>query len=110
MGQASADAKACNIDGVYLHGHEGYLLEQMTNPAFNRRKIGRYANYENFGLDMVREIRKRVGDDYPIMYRIDLSLVLNETYKEKMIEQKYIDFCDYDMCRDCNTCSCLRLA
>ena len=84
VGQGAADAKACNIDGVYLHGHEGYLLEQMTNPAFNRRKIGRYANYENFGLDMVREIRKRVGDDYPIMYRIDLSLVLNETYKEKM--------------------------
>ena len=84
VGQGAADAKACNIDGVYLHGHEGYLLEQLTNPAFNRRKIGRYANYENFGLDMVREIRKRVGDDYPIMYRIDLSLVLNETYKEKM--------------------------
>ena len=84
VGQGAADAKACNIDGVYLHGHEGYLLEQLTNPAFNRRKIGRYANYENFGLDMVREIRKRVGDDNPIMYRIDLSLVLNETYKEKM--------------------------
>lgn len=79
MGQAAADSKACNIDGVYLHGHEGYLLEQMTNPAFNRRKIGRYANFENFGLDMVKEIRKRVGEDYPIMYRIDLSLVLNET-------------------------------
>ena len=84
MGQASADAKAMNIDGVYLHGHEGYLLEQLTNPAFNRRKLGRYANYENFGLDMVKEIRRRVGDDYPIMYRIDLSLALNETYKDKM--------------------------
>lgn len=43
-GQAAADAKACGLDGVYLHGHEGYLLEQMTNPAFNRRKMGRYAN------------------------------------------------------------------
>ena len=84
VGQGAADAKACNIDGVYLHGHEGYLLEQMTNPAFNRRKIGRYSDFQNFGLDMVREIRRRVGGDYPIMYRIDLSLVLNETYKEKM--------------------------
>ncbi|NLF36183.1 MAG: enoate reductase, partial [Clostridiaceae bacterium] len=36
-GQAAADAKAFGLDGVYLHGHEGYLLEQMTNPAFNRR-------------------------------------------------------------------------
>jgi 2-enoate reductase len=86
-GQASADAKAANIDGVYLHGHEGYLLEQCTNPAFNRRKLGKYANYERFGIDMIKEIRKRVGPDYPIMYRIDLTLALNETYKDRMNKQ-----------------------
>lgn len=84
IGQGSADAKACNLDGVYLHGHEGYLLEQVTNPAFNRRVFGRYADYELFGIDMVKEIRRRVGNDYPIMYRIDLSLALNATYKDKM--------------------------
>ena len=81
-GQAAADAKACLIDGVYLHGHEGYLLEQMTNRAFNRRKLGKYADWQRFGLDMVKEIRRRVGPNYPIMYRIDLSLALNETYGE----------------------------
>lgn len=84
IGQGSADAKACNIDGVYLHGHEGYLLEQCTNPAFNRRVLGKYADYERFGIDMVKEIRKRCGADYPIMYRIDLSLALNATYGDKM--------------------------
>ncbi len=84
LGQGSADAKECNLDGVYLHGHEGYLLEQLTNPAFNHRKIGKYANYETFGIEAVKEIRKRVGPDYPIMYRIDLSLALNATYKSKM--------------------------
>lgn len=83
-GQAAADSKAANIDGVYLHGHEGYLLEQLTNPAFNRRKTGRYADWQSFGLDIVREIRNRVGPHYPIMYRIDLSLALNETYGKKM--------------------------
>lgn len=83
-GQAAADAKSATIDGVYIHGHEGYLLEQMSNTAFNRRKIGRYANWQNFGLDMIKEIRKRVGPNYPIMYRIDLSLALNETYGKRM--------------------------
>lgn len=83
-GQASADAKALQIDGVYLHGHEGYLMEQLTNPAFNRRKLGRFADWQAFGIDMVKEIRKRVGKNYPIMYRIDLSLALNATYGEKM--------------------------
>lgn len=83
-GQASADAKECGLDGVYLHGHEGYLLEQLTNPAFNRRKIGKYSDWQCFGIDTVNEIRKRVGSNYPIMYRIDLSLALNETYGSNM--------------------------
>lgn len=83
-GQAAADAKECGLDGIYLHGHEGYLLEQMTNPAFNRRKLGKYKDPERFGIDIVKAIRERVGPDYPIMYRIDLSLALNETYREKM--------------------------
>ncbi len=83
-GQAAADARAANIDGVYLHGHEGYLLEQLTNPAFNRRRLGHFADWQAFGVDMVREIRRRVGDRFPIMYRIDLSLALNETYGERM--------------------------
>lgn len=87
-GQAAADAKACCIDGVYLHGHEGYLLEQMTNTAFNRRKLGKYSDWQRFGIDMVKEIRERVGPDYPIMYRIDLSLALNETYGETMDQVK----------------------
>ena len=82
-GQATADAKAAGIDGVYLHGHEGYLLEQLTNPAFNRRKLGRYADWQKVGIDLVKEIRRRGGDSYPIMYRIDLSLALNETYGEQ---------------------------
>jgi 2-enoate reductase len=84
--QLSADAKALLIDGVYLHGHEGYLLEQMTNPAFNRRRLGRYSKWQQFGLDLVRAIRESCGPTYPIMYRIDLSLALKATYGSKMKE------------------------
>lgn len=84
--QVALDARECGIDGVYLHGHEGYLLEQLTNPAFNRRRFGRYADWQAFGLDMVKEIRRRCGPHYPIMYRIDLSLALAETYGERMNE------------------------
>lgn len=89
-GQAAADAHAMGIDGVYLHGHEGYLIEQLSNPAFNHRKLGRYAGWRRFGLDMVTEIRRRVGPDYPIMYRIDLSLALEETYDGKVMDSTYL--------------------
>lgn len=86
MGQGAADAKAFGLDGAYLHGHEGYLLEQFTNPAYNRRKLGRYANWQAFGIDCVKEMRKRTGPDFPIMYRIDLSLALNETYGDGILK------------------------
>ncbi len=92
FGQAAADSKASTIDGVYLHGHEGYLLEQMTNPAFNRRKMGRYSDWQRFGIDTIKEIRKRVGPNYPIMYRIDLSLALNSTYREDMDKKPFKKF------------------
>lgn len=90
IGQAAADAHAMGIDGVYLHGHEGYLIEQLSNPAFNHRKLGRYADWRRFGIDMVAEIRRRVGPDYPIMYRIDLSLALEETYDEETLGSTYL--------------------
>ncbi len=88
MAQASVDAKACGIDGVYLHGHEGYLMEQLTNRAFNRRKLGQFRNWQTFGIKTVKAIRKRVGEKYPIMYRIDLSLALNATYGSRMDTEK----------------------
>lgn len=87
-GQAAADAKNAGIDGVYLHGHEGYLMEQLSNGAYNRRWLGRYSSKEQFGIDMVEEIRSRCGKDYPIMYRIDLSLMLSDTYGSKMNKVK----------------------
>ncbi len=84
MGQAAADAKEYGIDGVYLHGHEGYLLEQFANHAFNRRRFGRYADWQAFGQECVTEIRRRCGTDYPIMYRMDLSLAMQATYGERI--------------------------
>lgn len=85
-GQAAANAQECGLDGVYLHGHEGYLLDQLTSGAWNRRKLGRYRDPQRFGLDLIKEIRRRVGPKYPIMYRIDLSHALNETYGQTMFE------------------------
>lgn len=82
--QAAVNAMASGIDGVQLHGHEGYLLEQFANPAFNRRRFGRYADWQRLGLDLVAEIRQRCGPHFPILYRIDLSLALRATYAGRM--------------------------
>ena len=94
-GQAAIDARELLLDGVYLHGHEGYLLEQMTNPAFNRRKLGKFSDWQAFGVEMVKEMRDRCGKAFPIMYRIDLSLALNETYGDRMTTSRsFKKFCN----------------
>lgn len=88
--QVAADCKALGVDGIYLHGHSGYLIEQMTDTAYNRRKLGKYTHYKTFGIEMIKAIRKRVGPHYPIYYRIDLSLALKATYKERMNKEKVL--------------------
>lgn len=82
--QVSSDCKSLGVDGIYLHGHSGYLIEQMTDTAYNRRRLGKYTNYQTFGIDLVKAIRERVGSRYPIYYRIDLSLALKDTYQSQM--------------------------
>lgn len=89
-GQAALDAGEIGADGIYLHGHSGYLIEQMTDTAYNRRRFGRYADWQSFGLDLVNEIRSRCGKKYPIHYRIDLSLCLNEVYGDKMKSERLL--------------------
>ncbi len=88
VAEAAETAKYAGIDGVYIHGHEGHLVEQLSNCAFNHRKLGRYSNYMQFGIDMIEKIREHCGKDYPIMYRIDLSLALNSTYGDKLNKVK----------------------
>lgn len=88
--QVACDLKTLEVDGVYLHGHSGYMIEQMTDSAYNKRKLGKYRKPETFGIELVKAIRKRVGDHYPIYYRIDLSLCLKDTYKDKMNTEKVL--------------------
>ncbi len=83
-GIAACAVREAGADGVYLHGHEGYLLDEMTNPAYNHRRAGSFTDWRRFGLELVREIRRTTGEAFPIMYRINLSLALEETYGEEL--------------------------
>ncbi|WP_406659805.1 FAD-dependent oxidoreductase [Methanolobus sp. ZRKC3] len=89
FGQCAANAKMSGFDGVQLHGHEGYLMDQLTSDPWNRRKLGRYRNKFQFGIDVVREIKRRCGEDYPIMYRLDLTQALQESYGDKIFQKRF---------------------
>jgi 2-enoate reductase len=89
FGQCAVNAKVSGFDGVQLHGHEGYLMDQLTSGAWNRRKLGRYKNKHQFGIDVVREIKKRCGEDFPILYRLDLTQALQESYGDAVFKKRF---------------------
>lgn len=89
FGQCAVNAKVSGFDGVQLHGHEGYLMDQLTSSQWNRRKLGRYKNKHQFGIDVVKEIKKRCGDDFPIMYRLDLTQALQESYGDTVFKKRF---------------------
>jgi 2,4-dienoyl-CoA reductase-like NADH-dependent reductase (Old Yellow Enzyme family) len=66
-------AKAIGFDAVELHGAHGYLIDQFFWEGFNRRTDGYGGSIRNrarFGSEIVAEIRRRVGPDFPIIMRI----------------------------------------
>lgn len=89
FGQSAVNAKVSGFDGVQLHGHEGYLMDQLTSAPWNRRKLGRYSNKFQFAIDVVKEIKKRCGKNFPIIYRVDLTQALRESYGDEIFKKRF---------------------
>jgi 2,4-dienoyl-CoA reductase (NADPH2) len=66
-------AREAGLDGVELHGANGYLITQFLSSAINDRKDeygGALENRARFVLEVVRAIRARVGDDFHLQMKI----------------------------------------
>ena len=66
-------AQAAGLDGVELHGANGYLITQFLSSAINDRKDeygGPLENRARFVLEIVRAIRARVGRDFHLQMKI----------------------------------------
>src|SRR5690554_2496194 len=89
FGQCAVNAKVSGFDGIHLHGHEGYMMDQLTSAPWNRRRFGRYKNKFRFAVDVVREIKRVCGEDFPVVYRIDLTQALRETYGTEIFSRRF---------------------
>jgi len=72
-GDAAVRAQKAGIDAVELHGAHGYLIGQFFSPYTNHRQDrwgGSLENRMRFALEVYREVRRRVGNDYPVLYRM----------------------------------------
>lgn len=70
---AAAFAKSIHADGIEVHGHEGYLIDQFTSALWNRRtdKYGGDAKGRlTFPIEILRAIKEAAGDDFTVTYRM----------------------------------------
>src|SRR5438067_10535223 len=69
-------ARAAGLDGVELHGANGYLITQFLSSAINDRHDdygGSLQNRARFLLEVVAAIRKEVCDDFHLQVKISAT-------------------------------------
>ena len=74
FGQAAADAKTLGFDTVEIHGAHQYLIDQFFWDGTNNRTdiYGGKSLKERtrFAVEVIKEVRKRVGEDFAIIIRL----------------------------------------
>lgn len=78
---AARRTREAGLDGVEVHGCNGYLITQFLSPALNDREDeygGSLENRARFALDVVRAIRAEVGNDFHLQFKISAEDHLNE--------------------------------
>jgi 2,4-dienoyl-CoA reductase-like NADH-dependent reductase (Old Yellow Enzyme family) len=72
---AAHRAREAGLDGVELHGANGYLFTQFLSSAINDRKDeygGSLENRARLLLETVRAVRARVGDDFHLQVKLSV--------------------------------------
>jgi len=73
FGDAAVRAQKAGYDGVEIHGAHGYLIAQFVSPHANKRIDefgGDFQGRLKFPLEIIKNIRKKVGGNFPIVYRM----------------------------------------
>ncbi len=105
FGQAARRAKEAGFDVVNIHMAHGYIIQQFLSPLSNRRTDEYGGSTENrcrLAVEIVQEVRKQVGEDFPIFARLsadeymgDLGVNLEESKKiVPILEKAGVDVID----------------
>ena len=73
FGEAARRAVEAGFDLIEIHGAHGYLVNQFLSPFSNIREDrygGDRAARARFAVEIVREVRKRVGEGFPVSFKI----------------------------------------
>lgn len=68
--------KNAGIDGIEIHGHAGYLIDEFMTPLWNKRTDEYGGSFENrlrLSREVIQAIKKGAGADYPVIFRYALT-------------------------------------
>lgn len=106
FGDCAKRAKEAGFDAVEVHGAHGYLVGAFASPFSNKRTDeygGTIRNRARFGMEIIRNIKEKCGEDYPVLYRI--SSVEYVPGGLEIEESKVIARCMEEAGADCIHCS-----
>jgi 2-enoate reductase len=92
FGDAAEMLAAAGIDGVELHGHEGYLFDQFATAIWNKRTDKYGGNLRarlRFILDVLHSIKEKAGTDFPVQYRFGLKHYIKDLHAGALPGEKY---------------------
>ena len=81
--QGARRAREAGLDGIELHGANGYLITQFLSPAINDRGDdygGSLENRARFVREIVRAIRSEVGPDFHLQMKISATDYNNDVF------------------------------
>ncbi len=81
--QGARRAREAGVDGLELHASHGYLFTQFLSSGINDRKDeygGSLENRYRFLHEVIKAIRKEVGDDYHLQVKMNVIDLGNALY------------------------------
>lgn len=81
---AAKRAREVGFDAVEVHGAHGYLVNQFISPYSNHREDaygGDDAGRFRFAREIVREIKREAGKDFPVLFRFSSTEALKGGYE-----------------------------
>jgi 2,4-dienoyl-CoA reductase-like NADH-dependent reductase (Old Yellow Enzyme family) len=74
--KAAVRASKAGFDGIEIHGAHLYLLSQFLSPLTNKREDrygGDAKGRATLALEIVKNVRKNLGPEYPVFFRINVE-------------------------------------
>jgi len=91
---AARRAKAASFDAIQIHAAHSYLLSEFLSPFFNKRTDaygGPVSQRAAFLLEVVRAVRKEVGEKFPVLVKLNSQDFLEGGFTvEEMLEVAFL--------------------